>query len=348
MNFNYNKIRKKNYPYIIAEIGVNHGCSLKIAKKMILQAKKGGAHAVKFQTYKAEKIAKKDSRAYWDTSKEKTKSQFELFSKYDKFENNDYRQLATYCKNKKIDFLSTPFDIDAVDKLKNLVPVFKISSSDITNYPLLYKISKTKKPIILSSGASNLEEIKSAIKILKKGTNKIIIMHCILNYPTKYNNANLNMILSLKSEFPDYIIGYSDHTLPNADMTVLTTAYLLGAKVMEKHFTYNKKMKGNDHYHSMDTKDLLSLSKNLKKILIILGKKRKKNFIKSELKSRKFARRSIVITRDIKKNTIIKEKDLITLRPNIGIPANLWSKVIGKRTKKNLRANKTMSWRDLK
>ena len=117
MNFNYNKIKKENYPYIIAEIGVNHGCSLKIAKKMISQAKKGGAHAVKFQTYKAEKIAKRDSRAYWDTSKEKTVSQFELFSKYDKFENEDYRKLAVYCKQKRIDFLSTPISKLYVFKL---------------------------------------------------------------------------------------------------------------------------------------------------------------------------------------------------------------------------------------
>ena len=348
MNFNFNKIKKSDHPYIIAEIGVNHSCSLNVAKKMILQAKKGGAQAVKFQSYKAEKIAKRNSKAYWDTSKEKTKSQFELFSKYDKFGLNEYKQLANFCKKAEIDFLSTPFDVDVVDQLKNLVPVFKISSSDITNFPLLNKISKTRKPVIISTGASNLNEIKSAIKILKKGTNKIIIMHCILNYPTSDKNANLNMILSLKNKFPNYLIGYSDHTLPNADMLNLTTAYLLGAKVMEKHFTFNKKIQGNDHYHSMDMKDLISFSNKLKKIRIILGKKREKNFIKSEIKSRKFARRSIVIARDIKKNAIIKEKDLITLRPNIGIPANSWNKVLGKRAKKDLKANKTISWRDFK
>ncbi len=348
MNFNFNKIKKSDYPYIIAEIGVNHSCSLKIAKMMIVQAKKGGAQAVKFQTYKAEKIVKRSSKAYWDTSKEKTKSQFELFSKYDKFGLNEYKKLANFCKKTKIDFLSTPFDLDAVDKLKNLVPVFKISSSDITNYPLLNKISKTRKPVIISTGASNLNEIKGAIKILKKGTNKIIIMHCILNYPTSEKNANLNMILSLKNKFPNHLIGYSDHTLPNNDMLNLTTAYLLGAKVIEKHFTFNKKLKGNDHYHSMDMKDLISFSKKLKKIRTILGKKREKNFIKSEIKSRKFARRSIVIARDIKKNTIIKERDLITLRPNIGISANSWNKVIGKRANKNLKASTTPSWRDFK
>ena len=154
------------------------------------------------------------------------------------------------------------------------------------------------------------------------------------------------MILSLKKNFPNYLIGYSDHTLPNADMLNLTTAYLLGAKVMEKHFTFNKKLKGNDHYHSMDIKDLISFSKKIKKIKTILGKNKERNFIKSEIKSRKFARRSIVIARDIKKNAIINERDLITLRPNIGISANLWNKVIGKRAKKDLKASKTINWRD--
>ena len=164
MIFNYKKIKDLNQPYIIAEVGVNHNCSLKLAKKMIIQAKKGGANAVKFQTYKAEKIARIDSAAYWDTSKEKTKSQYELFSRFDKFTHSDYKKLSIYCKKNYIDFLSTPFDLEAVDELSPLVPAFKISSSDITNYPLLEKISKKKKPVLVSTGASNVDEIKNAIK----------------------------------------------------------------------------------------------------------------------------------------------------------------------------------------
>ena len=173
MIFNYNKIKKNKTSYIIAEIGVNHDCSLKKAKKLILLAKKGGAHAAKFQSYKAEKIVKKNSKAYWDLKKEKTKSQYELFSKLDKFEPIDYKKLSLFCKNKKIDFLSTPFDLDSVKFLKPLVPLFKISSSDITNIPLLREIAKTKKPTILSTGASNISEIKKAIKILNKGNKKL-------------------------------------------------------------------------------------------------------------------------------------------------------------------------------
>ena len=145
MNFNYHRIRKENKFYLIAEIGVNHECSLVKAKKLIKLAKEGGAHAAKFQTYKAHKIVKKNSKAYWDLKKEKTKSQFELFSKLDKFKDKDYRELALYCKKIKIDFLSTPFDLEAVDTLNPLVPVFKVSSSDINNVPLLEKVASKKK-----------------------------------------------------------------------------------------------------------------------------------------------------------------------------------------------------------
>ena len=139
--FNYEKIKKNNIPYIIAEIGVNHECSMKNAKKLILSAKRGGAHAAKFQTYKAYKIASKNSKSYWDLKQESTKSQFELFSKYDKFNEKDYKELSQFCKKNRIDFLSTPFDLESVDFLYKLMPAYKISSSDITNYPLLEKIS---------------------------------------------------------------------------------------------------------------------------------------------------------------------------------------------------------------
>ncbi len=162
------KITNGRFPYFIAEIGVNHECSLKEAKKLINSAKEGGADAVKFQTYKAEKLAARKSPYYWDIKKEKTKSQFELFSKFDKFDLKDYKVLASYCKKKNIEFLSTPFDLDAVNFLSPLVKMFKISSSDITNLPLLKAIASKKKITILSTGASSISEIKHAIKILKK------------------------------------------------------------------------------------------------------------------------------------------------------------------------------------
>ena len=292
MIFNFEKIKNK-LTYVIAEIGVNHECSLRKAKRMIYLAKKGGASAAKFQTYKSETIASRNSPAYWDLKKERTESQYLLFKKFDGFEQDDYIYLANYCKKIKIDFLSTPFDTTSVDFLKNLVPAFKISSSDITNLQLLKKIGITKKPVILSTGAANLKEIKFAMKFLKKyGSKKIILLHCILNYPAKNEDANLLMIKHLQKNFQKY--NY-DHTLPDKEMLNLTTAYTMGAKVLEKHFTLNKKLKGNDHYHSMDFKDLLNFTKNLKKIKKLIGVSKEKKVLKSELKSRRYARRSLVL-----------------------------------------------------
>ena len=346
MIFDFEKIKKNNMPYIIAEIGVNHECSIKMAKKLIMLAKKGGAQAVKFQTYKAEKIVKKKSKAYWDLKKEKTKTQYELFSKLDKFNSDDYKKLSKYSKKNKIDFLSTPFDLDSVNFLSSLVPAFKISSSDINNYPLIRKIAATKKPVILSTGASNINEIKKAVEILEKKTKKIVIMHCVLNYPTKDIDANLGMILDIKKKFPKYLHGYSDHTLPSHNMINLTTAFMLGAKVIEKHFTNNKKLKGNDHYHSMDINDLRTLTKNIKKINVLMGRTNFKKVLRCEQKSRKFARRSIVVDKNISKNQIIKNSDIIALRPNNGISVDMWDKVVGKKAKKSLKKNHSLSMRD--
>ena len=315
---------------------------------MIYLAKKNGAHGAKFQTYKADKLASKNSNAYWDLKKERIDSQYKLFSKYDKFTHKDYKNLSKYCSKLKIDFLSTPFDLESVDFLNNLVPAFKISSSDITNYPLLKKISKKKKPIILSTGASSMSEIKRAVKILRSNkNNKIVIMHCILNYPTDDKNANLSMIKNLKKEFPNFVIGYSDHTLPDNNMTTLSTAYVIGARVLEKHFTYNKNLKGNDHYHAMDAKDLKFFSNNINKLNLILGKS-KKEVITSELKSRKYARRGISLKTNVDKNQKLSEKNLICLRPEKGIKAIFWKKVIGKKASKKMHEGHQLKWSDIR
>lgn len=342
--FNKKNGVKISMPYLIAEAGVNHEGSLKKAFKLIELAKKGGADAIKFQTYKAEKLVIKNSPAYWDTKKEKTKNQFDLFKKYDFFEKEDYVKLYRHCKKKKIDFLSTPFDNEAVEFLSPLVKYFKIASADLNNIPLLKKISSKRKPIFLSTGASNLKEIKSAVKLLKKsGCKKIALLHCILNYPTISHNANLNMISSLKKEFNKIKIGYSDHTLPDKDMIVPTTAFLLGAEIIEKHFTYNKNLPGNDHYHSMDYKDLKKLKSNLKKILNIIGKKKSKQPIPSEKKAIKNARRSIVVAKNIKKGEKFSEQNLTFKRPAVGLSISEWENVIGKKAKINLKKDKVIN-----
>ena len=335
-------------PYFIAEIGVNHGCSISLAKKQILLAKKNGAHAVKFQSYKAETITSVNSPSYWNRKFEKTANQYELFKKYDKFGPKDYLELSKFCKKNKIDFASTPFDVNAVKFLNPLMKFFKIASADINNTPLLESVAKTKKPIILSTGASNMREILDAIKILKKkGAKDIIILHCILNYPTKNNNANLDMIIYLKNKFKDNIIGYSDHTMPDKDMFNLTVSFLKGASVIEKHFTHNKKIKGNDHFHSLDANDLNKFFKNIYLLKTISGIKKKKA-IPSEKISRLNARRSIVLNSNVKKNDKITVENIITKRPGTGITADQWTKILGKRFKRDLDFDHILQWKDVK
>lgn len=327
-------------PYIIAEIGVNYydiavkeGISnIEAAKKMIYEAKNAGASAAKFQSYKAEKIASKNSPSYWDTSKEPTTNQYDLFKKFDNFGEKEYVELARYCDTIGIDFMSTPFDLEAVEYLDPLVKIHKISSSDITNFQLLTKVARTQKKIILSTGSSNLKEIKEAIEIIEgEGNFDIVLLHCVLNYPTDNKNANLSRITSLQNNFPQYGIGYSDHTLPDNNMTVLTTSYLLGANYIEKHFTLDKTLPGNDHYHSMDIYDLRLFNSNVSQQQYILGDGEidpKDN----EYSSRKNARRSVVTKRFIPKGTILTEGDLTCKRPASGIPANKFYDLIGKKS----------------
>ena len=342
--FNKNNLK----PYIIAEAGVNHENSFKKALRLIDLAKKGGANAIKFQTYKAEKLASIYSPAYWDTKKEKTKNQFELFSKYDRFEKEDYIKLAKYCKSKKIDFLSTPFDNEAVDFLNPLVNFFKVASADITNHQLLQKIASKKKPVLISTGASNIDEIKDAIKIFKsKGIKKICLMHCVLNYPTTEYNANLLMIKHLSNEFKEYPIGYSDHTLPDKNFKILTTAFSMGAKIIEKHFTYDKSLSGNDHYHAVDYKDLKKLVKKLSNLEKIIGNSKNKFCLKSENNSRKFARRSIVASKIIKIGERITLKNTTSKRPGNGIAPNNIKKILNRKAKTEIKKDRLITFKNL-
>ena len=316
MNLN-NFFKKKinNSYYIIAEIGVNHEGSLERAKKLILSAKNGGADCVKFQTYKAEKIASKNSPAYWDLTKEKTNSQFKLFKKFDQFEIDDYLNLFNYCQNIDIDFLSTPFDLDSVDSLDNILGFYKISSSDITNTPLIDKIISKKKPIIISTGASNLTEIDEIYEKLKKTNLPFCMMHCILSYPTKKNDANLNFIREMNIRYPECIIGYSDHTLPDYDMSILSTSYTLGARIIEKHFTLDKNLKGNDHYHSMDERDLKILKEKIDHLDDIIGKKKLREVLDCEVVSRDKARRALYYAENLKKGDHLSIKNIIAKDP---------------------------------
>lgn len=333
--------------YVIAEIGVNHEGSLETAKRLIELAKEGGAHAAKFQSYKADTLAAKNSPSYWDLTKESTNSQHKLFSKYDNFGPSEYQALAEHCKTVGIDFISTPFDEAAVQFLNPLVPFFKIASADITNTPLLRQVAATKKPAVLSTGASRLSEIKTAIDVLETaGCEQIALLHCILNYPTDDNNANLAMIHSLKEHFPSYSIGYSDHTVPDSNMFVLGCAYDLGARIIEKHFTHDKTLPGNDHYHAMNKDDLQVFIQNVRRTDKILGN-RAKLPLKSEEISRKNARRSLVTVHQLQQGDQINNDSLIPKRPAFGISPVHIDKVLGATVERNLDSDHIIQFDDI-
>ena len=339
--FDFNLEIKKSGCYFIAEIGVNHENSLDLAEKIIKQAKKGGANAVKFQSYKADKIASKDSPYYWDLNKVNIKSQYKLFKKYDKFNEDHYIKIKKICDFYKINFASTPFDLEAVKFLDKLVPFFKIASADFNNTPLLNEIIKTKKPIVISTGACSQNEIDNFYKkiCISNKNLQIVLMHCILSYPTNYNDANLQFINIFKKKYKNFITGYSDHTIPDSSGMVLTKAYELGATVIEKHFTLDtlKGKKNNDHFHSMNFKDLITFRENINILKKITGKNQIRKILNTEKKSRKNARRSVFSLGFIEKGEKITMQNTIAKRPGRGIPPDSYHKILNKKLKKNIK-----------
>ena len=314
-------------PFLIADIGVNYYdiaqkeeiSDIDAAKLMISEAKKVGIDAVKFESYKTENLLSEESQ-----------TQFDLFKKYDKFGVDEFRQLADFCSELKIKFLSTPLDFESADYLDEFMDIYPISSSDLTNIPFIQYIAKKNKPILLLTGAATLNEIKRAVKAIEEvSTVDIAIMHSVLAYPTEYRDANLAMIKDLVQNFPEYEIGYSDHTRPDSNMFVLTTAYNYGAEIIEKHFTLDKSLPGNDHNHSMDPEDVMIFKTNVGFLSQLSGMKNKQPLI-CESSAKRASRRSIVLTKDIKKGDIITA-DLITFkRPGTGISPARVDDVVGK------------------
>ena len=333
------------YPSIIAEAGVNHEGDLDTAKRLVLEAAEGGADAIKFQTYKANTIASKFSPAYWDLKCEPTTSQHALFQKFDKFWKREFEQIKTWCDEAKIEFLSTPFDKESANFLNELMGVFKISSSDITNKPFVEYLADFGKPIILSTGASNIDEIDRALSWIDNRKVPVALLHCVLNYPTRNKDAHLAMISDLKLRYPERVIGYSDHTLPE-DMRTCETAWLLGAEIIEKHFTHNKTLPGNDHYHAMDKEDLIAFMTNLERVRKLLGQK-KKRALESENSARLHARRSLVAAHNIKSGSSIAPESVTWKRPGHGIsPAEL-DQVLGKRAAIDIAEDEVLTWEKL-
>ncbi len=334
--------RLKNGQFVlIAEIGVNYydiatkeGISpMDAAKKMISEAALAGIHAVKFQTYKAGTLAAKESPSYWDRTEEPTGSQYELFQKFDSFGYAEYKELKKYADEIEIEFLSTAFDFDSADYLDELMEVYKISSSDLSNLPFIAYQAKKNKPILLSVGASSLNEIEAAVDMIRRHNDKpIVLLHCVLEYPTPLADANLLKIAALQRQFPDLYIGYSDHTKPTESCDVIKTAYNLGALCIEKHFTLDKTLKGNDHYHAMDPADAGRILQGIEALDVIRGKG-DLCCLETEMTARKNARRSIVAAVDIQSGETIREEMLTFKRPGTGISPARIEEIIGRTAK---------------
>ena len=329
-------------PYVIAEAGVNHEGDMGIARRLIDEAAEAGANAIKFQTYKAGMLASKNSPSYWDTTKEPTKSQFELFSKYDKFWKPEFEELKKQCDIVEIEFMSTPFDLESANFLSDLVDVFKISSSDITNKPFIKNIAAYGKPVILSTGASRSDEISEALEWIGLEKIPVALLHCVLNYPTMDSDSNLGMILGLRKQFPNVIVGYSDHTMPG-DMKNLEIATLLGAQIIEKHFTHDKTLQGNDHYHAMDKNDLRAFFTRIKDVHAIIGQE-EKQILEIEKLARLNARRSLVARRRITQGSSVSEADLTWKRPAHGVSPKYIDEVVGRIAAVTIEEDDIITW----
>ena len=320
---------------IIAEAGVNHNGKLKLAYKLVDVAKECGADFIKFQTsipkLHVSKFAKKAN--YQIKNWQKKGNQLQMLQKLS-LTYNDFKKLKKYCKKKKIEFLSTPFDLKSIDFLKSLnMKYFKIPSGEITNLPYLIKVAKLKKKVILSTGMANMLEIKQALKILiSNGTLKknITVLQCNTEYPTPLKDANVRAMLTIKKKFK-VNIGYSDHT---EGIESSLAAAALGAKIIEKHITLKKNLPGPDHKASINPNELKKMIEGVRKITVALGNGVKK-ISASEKKNIKIARTSIVAVKEIKKGEKFTTKNLTIKRPGNGISPMQLFKIIGKISRKN-------------
>lgn len=326
-----------NKIFIIAEAGVNHNGSIEIAKKLVDAAVAAGADAVKFQTFKAEKLVCKNAQKaeYQMETTDKAESQFDMLKKLE-LTIDMHKQLISYCNQKGIMFLSTPFDIDSLEFLVQCgVDIIKIPSGEITNYPYLRAVGRTGKKVIISSGMSTLDEVRDAVKVLKdNGSKEITVLHCNTEYPTPYADVNLKAMLTLRDELK-IDAGYSDHT---KGIEVPIAAAALGATVIEKHFTLDKEMEGPDHKASLEPNELQEMVKAIRNIEIALGNG-KKSPSESEKKNISIARKSIVAKRVILEGEILSEDNLTAKRPGTGISPMRWNDIIGQKAKRNFDAD---------
>ena len=340
---------QNNKVIIIAEAGVNHNGNLTYAKKLIDVAADSGADYVKFQTFKAENIVSKEAKKadYQKTNfKDGNDRQFKMLKNLE-LSSDDHLLLINYCKSKNIKFFSTAFDIEGLDYLNSLdLDFIKIPSGEITNYPYLKKISTFNNNVILSTGMSNLNEINEALNLITSNDiskNDITILHCNTEYPTPMKDVNLKAMLDIKKKF-NTNVGYSDHTM---GVEVSIAAVALGAKVIEKHFTLDRSMPGPDHLASLEPNELKLMVKSIRNIEKAISGSTTKLPSKSERKNIVNVRKSLHLKNDMYKGQVIKENDLIVLRPATGICPMQWNDVLGKRLIKNIKKGTSLNLNDL-
>ena len=329
---------------IIAEAGVNHNGKISTAYKLIDKAKKANVDAIKFQIYKTDQLITKRTKLadYQKANIKKNTSQYEM-AKNLELSFNQHINLKKYCKKKKIMYLCSAFDIPSLKFLKKInLKIFKIPSGEITNYPYLKTVGSFNKEVIMSTGMATIQEIKEAIRVLLKTRlkkNKITLLHCHTDYPTNYKDVNLNAMRALSKKF-GVNVGLSDHTL---GIEVPIAAAALGAKVIEKHFTLDRKLSGPDHKASLIPSELSQMVKLIRNVEVSLGVQ-KKIVSKKELKILKVARKSIVAIRSIKKGEKLTEKNLGIKRPGVGISPMKWLRIIGKKSNKNYNTDELIKY----
>ena len=331
------KIGKGNPCFIIAEAGINHNGDLELAKRLVEEAKNAGADAIKFQTHLPEKEMLKDNFSGGHIGE----SLFDLLKKFE-LSKEDHIALRDYAKEKGIIFMSTPFSKEAADLLEEIgVPAYKIGSGEMTNQPLLRHIAEKGKPMILSTGMSTLEEIEETVNFVKGINDKIAILHCTSTYPTKYEDVNLKVIETLSQKF-GIPIGLSDHSI---GIYTALAAVAIGANIVEKHFTSDKELPGPDQKASINPAELKELVKGTRAREKALGSEKK--VIDDEKPNQDIARESVVTIAKIPAGTVISKEFVWVKRPGTGIPAKELEKVIGKKAKKEIKADTIIKWDDL-
>tara|TARA_A100001011_G_scaffold397564_2_gene498994 strand:- start:189 stop:1208 length:1020 start_codon:yes stop_codon:yes gene_type:complete len=326
---------KKNSCFIIAEIGVNHNNNMSLAKKLITEAKKTGADAVKFQTFKADTLAlKKTPKVPYQKRSGSIKESHHLMLKKLELSKKDHFILKKFCEKEKIEFISTPYDINSARFLDNLgVKTFKVASADIVDHQLHEFLAKKKKKVIISTGMASMKEIKEVLQIYKSNkNNKFSLLHCVSNYPCSDKSLNLKNIITLNKIFKCKI-GFSDHSVGN-QAAIMSIGY--GAHIIEKHFTLNKNMKGPDQLASSTPKEFRSLVKDVRRAENMRGSHLRK-LQKEEIIMKKISRKSLIYNNNLLRNHILSENDISLIRPGTGILGNNFKYFVGKKLKKKVK-----------